>query len=161
MVGCAYRAQWLVKNVLELSIGLREVPAEPDVHEGCDDRSYDHCDPQEPIANVESKHLAALGRRHVVVWLLRDKACDDEHVKVDDPFERKDRKIDIHQSVIGLKPLVNVHSRHHFFNLMQGKHEYSGDEKVEHVYAHAPEKFSRHRAHRKPGHREHYKNRIG
>ena len=161
MVGGAYRVQRLVEHVLELSIGLREVPAEPDVHERRDDRPYDHCDPQEPVANVESEYPAALGRCHVAVWLLGEKACDDERVKVDDPLERKDHEVDIHQRVVGLKTFVHVHCRHHLLDLTQGKHEQSSDEKVDHVYAHAPEKFPRYRAHREPGNREHYKNCIG
>ena len=49
MVGGAYRVQRLVEHVLELSIGLREVPAELDVHVGRDAGPKDQRDPQEPI----------------------------------------------------------------------------------------------------------------
>ena len=93
--------------------------------------------------------------------MLGEKACDDERVKVDDPLERKDHEVDIHQRVIGLKTFEHVHRRHHLLDLTQGKHEHSGDEKVDHVYAHAPEKFPRYRTHREPGNREYYKNCIG
>ena len=63
--------------------------------------------------------------------------------------------------MIGLKPLIHVDCRHHILNLAQGEHEHSGDEEVDDVDAHAPEKVPRHRAHREPRNSERYKSRIG
>ena len=79
---CARR---LVEDVLELSISLLELSTELHIHVRSDGCPYYKCDPQEPIANIESYlHVARESRQYdCIVGRLLDLRSKNEHDQAD------------------------------------------------------------------------------